>query len=385
MLAIINGKVCTITNGTLEKGTVLVDNGKIVAVGTDVEIPQGSEIIDASGKWVMPGLIEAHSHIALMNEPSAGGPGGDFNENSSPVVPFVRAMDSFNPRDNSVEETRKAGFTTCCILPGSSNLIGGTGFAAKMKAGRIVEEMRIPGTEVMKFALGENPRRNYREKDKLPKTRMGSAALLRETLTKAKAYSDAKLKAKENNTPQPEMDFRLEPLVPVVRGEMRCRIHCHRCDDIATALRIAEEFRLWFSLEHATEGYLIADILAQKGVTCVVGPMMLNPYKQEVWGRKLETPGILSKAGVKVCMTEDAGITTKLLPFHVGICMTHGLDEETAMRSLTIHPAELLGLADRMGSLEAGKDADIAIFTGHPFCNFTTCTHTVIDGVVYEN
>lgn len=385
MLAIVNGKVCTITAGTIEKGTVLVEDGRIKAVGADVTVPEGAEIIDAAGKWVMPGLIEAHSHIALMNEPSAGGPGGDFNENSSPVVPFVRAMDSFNPHDLSVSETRKAGFTTCCILPGSSNLVGGTGFSAKMRAGRIVEEMLIPGTEVMKFALGENPRRNYREKDKLPKTRMGNAALLRETLSKAKAYSDAKLKAEKEGTKEPETDFRLEPLVPVIRGEMRCRIHCHRCDDIATALRIAEEFNLWFSLEHATEGYLIADILAQKGVTCVVGPMMLKPYKQEVWGRKLETPGILSKAGVKICMTQDDDVMTKLLPMYVGKCMTCGLDEETALKSLTIHPAELLGLADRVGSLEAGKDADIAIFDGHPFCNFTTCTHTIIEGEVYEN
>lgn len=384
MLAIINGTVHTITNGTFAKGTVLIENGKILDAGKALEIPSGAEIIDAKGGWIMPGLIEAHSHIALANEPSDGGP-SDSNENSDPVVPFVRAMDAFHPQDLSVSETRRAGFTTICVLPGSSNLIGGIGFCAKLSESRIADEMVIPGAEVMKFALGQNPRRNYREKDKLPKTRMGSAGLLRETLTKARAYSEAKLQAERGACPMPKTDFRMEPLVPVVRGEMRCRIHCHRSDDIATAIRIAEEFGLWYSLEHVTEGYLIADILAEKQVFCVIGPMNLKPYKQEVWGRKMETPAILDEAGVEFCMTEDAGITTYLLPTHVGICMAHGLKEETALEALTIRPAKLLGLADRIGSIERGKDADLAIFDGHPLCNFSRCTHTIIDGVIFDN
>lgn len=384
MLAIKGGTIYTVTKGVLKNGTILIENGKIKEVGTDLAIPEDAEILDAANQWITPGLIEAHSHIAMGNEPSDGGP-ADFNENSNPVVPFVRAMDAFHPQDDSVSETRKAGFTTICVLPGSANLIGGIGFSAKLREGRIVEEMMIPGTEVMKFALGQNPRRNYREKDRIPKTRMGSAAVLRETLMKAKDYSCRKLAAERGEGAAPEYDFHMEALVPVIRGEMRCRIHCHRSDDIATALRIAEEFNLCFSLEHATEGYMIADILAKKHVPCVIGPMNLKPYKQEVWGRKLETPAILDEAGVEFCLTEDAGITTYLLPIHAGMCIARGLKEETALKALTIRPAKLLGLDERIGSIEAGKDADIAVFNGNPFSSLSRCTHTVVEGHVFKN
>ncbi len=382
MLAITNGKLITITQGVIEGGTILCDKGKIAAIGKDLPIPQSAQVIDATGKWVTPGLVEAHSHIGTGNEPNPAGSTADFNETSSPITPQVRVMDSFNARNMGIAETRRAGFTTCCTLPGSANLIGGTGFVFKTKEGRVVSELMVRGHEVMKFALGENPRRAFGSKDKMPKTRMGSAALLRETLFNAKVYADQQATAAGDPAKMPKPDFHLEPLVPVVRGEMKCRIHCHRVDDIATAIRIAEEFHLDYALEHVTEGYLIPDILAEKGIICVIGPMMTGPYKEEVWNRSLSTPGKLAKAGVKICMTEDNGVLTKYLPTHVGQCMAAGLEEEAAFRAMTIQPAELLGMAHRIGSLEIGKDADIAIFDGHPFCNFTHCTHTIIEGQV---
>lgn len=385
MLAITNGKLLTITQGVIEGGTILCDKGKIAAIGKDLPIPASAEVIDATGKWVTPGLVEAHSHIGTGNEPNPAGSTADFNETSSPITPQVRVMDSFNARNMGIAETRKAGFTTCCTLPGSANLIGGTGFVFKTKEGRVVSELIVPGHEVMKFALGENPRRAFGSKDKMPKTRMGSAALLRETLFNAKVYADQLEAAAGDPGKMPKPDFHLEPLVPVVRGEMKCRIHCHRVDDIATAIRIAEEFHLDYALEHVTEGYLIPDILSEKGIICVIGPMMTGPYKEEVWNRSLSTPGKLAKAGVKICMTEDNGVLTKYLPTHVGQCMAAGLAEEDAFRAMTMQPAQLLGMADRIGSLEIGKDADIAIFDGHPFCNFTHCTHTIIEGQVYGN
>lgn len=385
MLAITNGKLMTITQGVVENGTLLIEDGKIAALGAQVEIPAQAEILDARGKWVMPGLIEAHSHIAVQEEPKVTGEMGDLNENSSAITPQVRVMDAFYPKDMGIEAVRRAGFTTCCVLPGSANLIGGTGFAFKTREGRVLEDLYLPGTEVMKMALGENPRRNGRGHEKLPKTRMGNAALLRETLFDAKVYSDQKKAAETDPSKAPKPDFKLEALVPVVRGEMLCRIHCHRSDDIMTALRVAEEFGLRISLEHATEGYQIADILAEKGIFCVVGPLMTGPYKKEVWNRAITTPGVMAKAGVKVCLTEDSGSMTKLLPSHAGHCMAAGMSEEAALKALTIYPAQLLGLAQRIGSLEVGKDADLALFDGHPYCNFTHCTHTIIDGVVYEN
>lgn len=383
MLAITGGKLVTITQGILENGVILIDEGKIVQIGENIPVPESAQVIDAKGCWVTPGLIDAHTHIGTGNEPSSSGSTGDFNETSSPITPQVRVMDSFNARNMGVAATRQAGFTTCCTLPGSANLIGGTGFVFKTREGQVVEQLQVPGHDVMKFALGENPRRAFGQKDKMPKTRMGSAALLRETLFHAQEYAQAKAAAHGDPAKMPRPDFRLEPLVPVVEGKMKCRIHCHRVDDIATAIRIAREFHLDYALEHVTEGYLIPELLKEEDVFCTIGPMMTGPYKEEVWNRSLTTPGKLARAGVKVCMTADNGVLTKYLPVHIGQCMAAGMPEADAFRSVTILPAQLLGMADRIGSLEVGKDADIAIFDGHPFCNFTHCTHTIIDGVVY--
>lgn len=385
MKAIVNGKVLTITNGILEKGAVLVSDGKILEVGASITIPDGAEVIDAQGCWVTPGFIDCHTHISTFYEPrNMPSLASDANECSDPITPYIRAVDALNPFDPAIEKTRVAGFTTVYTGPGSGNLIGGTGISFKLR-GITAEEMIIPGSEQMKMALGENPKRAFGAEKKMPITRMGSAALIRQALYDARNYSDQLLKAKEDPDLAPKPDFKLDSLVKVVRGEQKVRIHSHRSDDIRTAIRIAEEFHLDYSIEHATEGYLIKDILAEKNVTCVIGPLLLEPVKAEVWGLILENAGILAEAGVKICLTADTGSKTAWLPVEVGLLTRRGLKEETAFEAITINPARLLGIDSRVGSLEKGKDADIAIFDGHPFSSLTLCRMTMIDGVVYHD
>ena len=385
MIAIKGGKLLTVTNGIIEKGNILIENGKITAVGADVAIPEGAEVICAEGCWVTPGLIDVHTHISTFAEPQPRPVIHDGNETSSPNTCQIRGIDGLNPKDMAIEVARNAGFTTCYTGPGSANVLGGTGIAFKTKPGETVYDIVIPGTEMMKMAFGENPKNVYGSRHVLPNTRMGVAAVLREALFNAKAYSDAKLEAEKEGKEPPKPDFKLEALVPVVRGEMKCRIHAHRNDDIVTAVRIAKEFNLDFVIEHCTEGYMIKDFLKKENVTAVVGPLDMQPAKMEIWNATFDNPGILEKAGVNFCLTQDTSSFTKILPINIGIAIAHGLSHEYALKAVTINPAKVLGLEDRMGSLEAGKDADIAIFSGDPFCNYTLCRTTIIDGVVYNH
>lgn len=386
MIAIKGGKILTITQGVIEDGVILVENGKITAIGKDVAVPEGAKVIDATGKTVMPGLIDAHSHISLFGEPSVPAT-MDGNEMTSPNTAQVRGLDALNPFDPAIPIVRDAGFTTLYTGPGSANLIGGTGMAIKLR-GRTAEEMVIPGTEAMKMALGENPKRVYGQgQKKAPATRMANASVLREALIEAQNYLNkielAEAEATDGKPAKlPDRNLKLEVLGKVLKRELKARIHAHRADDIMTAIRISEEFNLDYSIEHCTEGYKIADILAEKGVTCVVGPMLMGPAKHELWEVKLETAGILAKAGVRVCLQADTSSATRWLPIHVGLTIKHGMPEEEAFKAVTIYPAELIGIEDKVGSLEVGKDADIAIFNGHPFSNFTKCEMTMIDGEI---
>jgi len=305
----------------------------------------------------------------------------DGNEITDPLTPHIRAVDALHPQDIGISETVKGGFTTVFTGPGSGNIIGGTGCALKLRAGRIIDDIVLPGTTHMKMALGENPKRCYGSDKKAPMTRMGTAALLREILFKARNYGEAKkLHAEDSTKPDPAWDFKLESLQPVIRGEMKVRIHCHRVDDIYTAIRISEEFGLDFAIEHCTEGYMIADILAARKIPCVIGPLNMGLEKLEIWYKKLECPQILSDAGVEICMTQDGCSETSWLPVYIGMCIARGFRQEKAFEAVTVNPARLLGLSDRVGSLDAGKDADIAVWNGNPFLNTTLCKGTMIDG-----
>ena len=385
MIAIINAKILTVTNGTIENGALLVEEGKIKAYGENIAIPENAEIIDAKGGWLTPGFIDAHTHMCVFGEPNTmPGLQNDGNEGSSPITPELDAINALNPHDMSIEKVRNAGFTTCYTGPGSANVIGGTGVTFKLR-GNSPEEMEIPGHRHMKMALGENPKRFYGSKGIAPWTRMGTGAMLRKQLQLAKNYSDELIEAEKNGTAKPKWDMQLEALVPVVRGEMKARIHAHRADDILTAIRIGEEFKLDYSIEHCTEGYKIIKELQAVKADVILGPLMTGTMKMEIWGGKKENPGILNEAGLNVMLTADSQSATAMLPVHLGICMAHGLKEQDAFEGVTIRSAKFLGIDDKVGSIEVGKDADVAIFDGHPFCNFTRCKLTMIDGVVYHN
>lgn len=386
MIALVNGKIKTISRGDIERGTILIgDDGIIIDVGENVSIPENTQIIDVSGKWVLPGLIDAHSHLALYGEPSVWA-NLDINETTSPNTAQLRAIDGINPDDPAFEDVRKAGITAVYTGPGSANVIGGTGVMIKT-FGRTVEEMIVPHTEGVKIALGENPKRVYGEiKKQYPATRMGNAAVIREALIAAQNYINKNELAieeglREGKKPKlPERDLNLETLAKLLQRQMKARIHCHRKDDILTAIRIAEEFNLDYVIEHCTEGYKIADLLGAKGVKATVGPLLVGREKMELCDISLKNPGMLARAGVKVALQVDAASETRWLPLHAGLAVREGMDEEEAFRAITINAAEITGAASRLGNIEAGKDADLAIFSGHPFHTYTICEKTFING-----
>ncbi len=389
VLAITNGKVVTITNGIIDDGVVLVEEGKIKAVGKDVGIPEGAKVIDAKGKIVTPGLIDAHSHLSVFGEPSVWA-NADGNEVTDPVTAQLRGIDALNPEDLAIPDVVTGGVTTVYTGPGSANLIGGTGFAMKLR-GKTVDEMVIPGTEGMKMALGENPKRVYGEMQKrAPRTRMANASVLREALVKAQNYLEKIEKAKKKEEAgetanYPDRDLKLEALGRVLRREIKARIHAHRADDIMTAIRIAEEFNLDYVIEHCTEGYKIADVLAAKKVRATVGPLLMSRSKMELFDVSLENPGILAKAGVTVAIQCDTTKNTRWLATHAGIAVREGMPMDLAAKAITIIPAQILGIDNRVGSLEAGKDADIVIWSGHPFQTLSVAEKVFIEGdLVYE-
>lgn len=389
MLLIKNGKTLTMTGVDYEHGYILVENGKIKKVGDACSLQQDGvdesscEVIDASGLYVLPGLIDAHCHVGLF-EDAVGFEGDDGNEMTDPSTPQLRAIDGVYHDDRAFREARENGVTTVVTGPGSANVIGGQ-FAALKTWGRRVEEMILREPVAMKVAFGENPKTVYNEKRQTPMTRMATAALLRENLMKAKEYKELqdKYEKEPEEYDKPEYDMKLEALLKVLKHEIPLKAHAHRADDILTAIRIAKEFGLKLTIEHCTEGHLIKDILLEEGVSAVVGPLLTDRSKIELRNQSLKAPGILSKAGVKVAiMTDHPCVPIQYLSLCAAMAVREGMDEEVALKAITLHAAEITGIHDRVGSLEAGKDADIVLFDGHPLELKSRVVTTIIDGKV---
>jgi imidazolonepropionase-like amidohydrolase len=382
MLLIKNGIIHTITGEVIENGSILIDGKIIKKVGKNIEQNDDMEVIDAKGKIVTPGFIDSHSHLGLW-ESSIGFEGADGNEAKDPITPHMRAIDAINPMDITFEEARNAGITSTATGPGSANIIGGTFIAIKTAKAKRVEDLIIKDPIAMKCAFGENPKNCYNNQNKMPTTRMAISALFRETLSKAKMYMEKLEQAEGDKSKEPQFDAKLHALIPVLKKEIPIKAHAHRADDIFTALRIANEFDLDITLEHVTEGHLIVEELKEANVGCNVGPSFGHRSKFELKNLSFKTPGVLSKAGVKVAIITDAQVTPlHSLPMMAGLAVKHGMDEKEAFRAVTINPAEIIGISDRVGSLEVGKDADIVIWDGHPFSIDTEVETTIINGKV---
>ncbi len=385
MIFIKNGHIFTMAGEIIEKGSILIKDGKILEVGEDLVAPLDAKIIDAEGKMVLPGFIDAHCHIGMWEE-GMGFEGSDGNEMMDPVTPQLRAIDAINPMDEAFEEAYIGGVTTAVTGPGSANVIGGMSAALKTY-GKRVDDMIIKEPIAMKVAFGENPKRVYEAQKKSPMTRMATAAILREALFKAKSYMKKKEEGKEDPSKMPEYDIKMEALSRVLNKEIPLKAHAHRADDIFTAIRIAKEFDVDITLDHCTEGHLIADYLAEEGKAAIVGPTLSNRSKIELRNLTFDTPRILHEAGVKIAITTDSPvIPLQYLPVCAGLAHKSGLEEIEALKAITINAAEITGIDDRVGSIEPGKDADIVIFDGNPIKDIDCKTYaTIIDGeIVYS-
>ena len=387
MILIQNGRIKTMAGPDIPQGQVLIDGGKIVAVGETVNAPAEAQVIDAAGGLVAPGFVDAHCHIGL-DEEAIGFEGADYNEMTDPVTPQMRGIDGLNPMDEAFFDAYSHGVTTAVTGPGSAIVVGGTFLAVKLW-GKRVDDMVVKNPAAMKIAWGENPKRCYGGQKKAPMTRMGTAALLRELLAKSQNYMEEldAWKQDPENHKKPAYDQKLEAMLPVMRHEIPLKSHAHRADDIFTSLRVAKEFGLDITLDHCTDGHLIAQELAEEGRPCLVGPTLGNKSKFELKEKSWDTPRALVEAGAKIAIITDAPvIPLRYLPLCAGLAMQAGLPEEEAWKAVTINPAEIVGISSRVGSLESGKDADIVIYQGDPLRDVQCKTlATLIDGrLVYQ-
>lgn len=383
MLTIIHGKIMTMAEKEYEDGFVQIRNGKITAVGDMADCPAQKEdegVICANGNLVMPGIIEAHCHMGITEE-KKGMEGDDCNENVDPITPYLRAIDAINPMDAAFDDAVRAGITSAMVGPGSSNVVGGQ-FAFIKTHGRCIDRMIVKAPAAMKVAFGENPKVNFSGQNVSPATRMAIAAMLREELFRAQEY---RRKRKEN--PEQEKDFRYECWLPVLEGSIPLKAHVHRADDILTAIRIAKEFHLSMTLDHCSEGHIIAEEIKKSGFPAIVGPDMASRNKIEVQNMAFKTVGILNRKGVCTAITTDHPVSMiQFLPICAGLAVKSGLPPQEGLRSITINAAKICGVSDRVGSLEPGKDGDVVIFDGSPLEVFTSALCTIIEGkIVYQD
>lgn len=384
---IINGHIKTMAGPEYDNGTVRVEDGKIAEVGSREEIrvsPRDEEcVLDVQGALVMPGIIEAHCHMGITEE-KKGMEGDDCNETVNPITPYLRAVDAINSMDAAFDDAVRAGITAAMIGPGSSNVVGGQ-FAVLKTRGRRVDDLVVKAPSAMKVAFGENPKVNYSGQNKSPSTRMAIAGMLRQELFEAQQYWKRKKKAQAKGE-EFEEDFRKESWIPVFNKEIPLKAHVHRVDDIFTAIRIAREFDLNMTLDHCSEGHLIAAQLAEEGFPAIVGPDLANRSKIEVQNMAFKTVGELNQAGVMTAITTDHPVSLiQSLPLCAGLAVKSGLPLEEGYKAITIYPAIICGVADRLGSIEVGKDADFAIFDGNPMEVFTRTLYTIIDGnIIYR-
>ena len=377
-----HGIVHTMDGPVIPDGFVVFEGKTITAVGPMEALPAGysGPVLDAAGGHIFPGLVDAHCHLGLWGD-GLGFEADDGNESTDPCTPHLRGLDGVNPLDRCFQEARQGGVTTVLTGPGSANPIAGQ-FLALKTTGRWVDEMVVKAPAAMKFALGENPKSVYNERKETPITRMATAALIRENLSKAQEYQAKQAKAQDDpDTDPPDFDPKLEALLPVLRGILPAHFHAHRADDIATAVRISREFGLNFAIVHGTEGYKVAPLLASAGVPVITGPCLTDRSKPELVGQTLDNPVLLAQAGVKVAIcTDHPVIPIQHLPICAAMAVRAGMDPEDALAAVTRNPAEIAGLGDRLGVLAPGRDADIVVTQGHPLDWTCRLTAVFIDG-----
>ena len=382
-VAIVGGRVVPIIGPEIDGGTVLIRSGKISEVGDAVSVPDGVRVVDAAGSWVLPGFIEAHGHVGVSEE-AEGWAGQDTNEMTEPVTAHVRAIDAINPADLGFRDAISGGVLAVNVNPGSGNPIGGQTVALKCW-GRTVDQMALRQPSGMKAALGENPKRVYGEQKKTPSTRLGTAAVIRGALVDAANYLqriDAEQAKPEAERKPVDRDLKLEALGKVLRREIPWRQHCHRADDIATAIRIADEFGYDLVIDHGTEAHLLADIIAARGIPVIIGPLFTSRSKVELRNRSLANPGRLARAGVTIAITTDHPVVPiNFLVHQASLAVKDGLDRDTALAALTINPARIVGIDDRLGSIEPGKDADLVLWSGDPLDVLSRAERAFMDGV----
>jgi len=386
VVAITGGRVVPVVGEPVEGGTVLIRGGVVEAVGeaSAVEVPAGARVVDATGRWVLPGFVEAHGHVGIHEE--ANGPAGnDTNEMTDPNTAGVRAIDAIDIDDEGFRDALSGGVTSVVVKPGSGNVVGGRTIAIKTWGGRTIDEQVIRHAVSVKSALGENPKRVYGAKDQMPSTRLGVAYVLRQAFEDARFYAASRAAAALEGTPF-RRDLRLETLADVLDGTLVWDQHTHRHDDIATALRLADEFGYRLVVNHGTEGHKLADVLAEKGVPVIFGPLFTSRSKVELRDRAISNLAVLARAGVRVAITTDHPVVPiAMLVTQASFAVREGLDPQVALEALTVNPAGMLGLDDRVGALVPGLDGDVVIWSGDPLDVMSRAEHVLIAGeTVYE-